>query len=172
MLGRLDDDVAGRVEAGPARAAGDLVELADPQDPLPAAVELRETGEQHGPDRDVDADAEGVGAADDGEQAGLGELLDQPPVARQHPGVVDADPAAQQLGQRLAEAGAEPEAGQPLLDLVLGGALLVEPSTLGVEQRGRVLDGVLLGEVHDVDRGLVGAHQLLERLGERRRAPR
>ena len=36
---------------------------------------------------------------------------------------------------------------------------------------GGVLDGVLLGEVHDVDRPLPGRHQLLERLGERGQLP-
>ena len=40
------------------------------------------------------------------EQPGLGELLHEPPVARQHAGVVDADALPQQLRQRLAEAGA------------------------------------------------------------------
>ena len=94
MLGRLDDDVPGGVEAGPARAAGDLEELPGPQDPLPVPVVLRQPGEQHRADRHVDADAEGVGAADDRQQPVLGELLHQPPVARQHPGVVHADPAA------------------------------------------------------------------------------
>ena len=34
-----------------------------------------------------------------------------------------------------------------------------------------MLDGVLLGEVHDVDRRLVGRHQLLERLRQRRQRP-
>ena len=36
MLGRLHDDGAGGVEAGPARAPGDLVELARLEHPLPA----------------------------------------------------------------------------------------------------------------------------------------
>ena len=132
----------------PARpgAAGDLQELAGAQDPLPAAVELRQPGEQHRPDRHVDADAEGVGAADDLEQPGLGQLLDQPAVARQHPRVVDADPAAEQLGERLAEAGAEPEAGQPLGDRV---ALLVGDAQPALS-RSRVLDRGRLGEVDDV----------------------
>ena len=55
VLGRLDHDEPGRVEAGPAGAAGDLEELARLQDPLPVAVELRQAGEQHGADRHVDA---------------------------------------------------------------------------------------------------------------------
>ena len=67
------------------------------------AVVLRQAGEEHGADRHVDADAEGVGAADDLEQAGLGQLFDQPPVLGQHPGVVHADAVPDQPRQRLAE---------------------------------------------------------------------
>ena len=83
------------------------------------AVVLGQAGEQHRADRHVDADAEGVGAADDLEQAGLGERLDQPAVLRQHPGVVHADAVPHQPGQRLAEAGGEPEAADRLGDRVL-----------------------------------------------------
>ena len=72
------------------------MELARPEDALTLTIELGEPGEQDGADRDVDADAEGVGATDHLEQAGLGELLDDPAVARQHPGVVHTDPLAEQ----------------------------------------------------------------------------
>ena len=49
----------------------------------------------------------------------------------------------------------------------VGDRLLVDlERRLGVEQRGGVLDRGRLGEVHDVDGSLVGAHQLLERLAE------
>ena len=88
---------------------GDLVELAGLQQPGPGPVVLGQRGEQHGADRHVDADAEGVGAADDLEQAGLGQRLDQPPVLGQHARVVHADAVPDQPGQRLAEAGGEPE---------------------------------------------------------------
>ena len=54
---------------GPSRPPGELVELADGEPPHPRAVELRERRHQHGADRDVDADAERVGAADDRQQA-------------------------------------------------------------------------------------------------------
>ena len=94
VLRRLYDDVAGGVEACAAGSAGDLEELTGAQDPLPGAVVLGEGGEQHRADRHVDPDPEGVGAADDGQQTGLGELLHQPPVAGQHPCMVDADPPA------------------------------------------------------------------------------
>ena len=164
VLGRLHDDVAGAVVAGPARPAGDLLELADLQHPLPAAVELGQPAEQHGADRDVDADAERVGAADDRQQPRLGELLDDAAVLRQHPGVVDADAGAQQLVQGLAEPGAEPQPGRPGRDRLLVGELAEHG---GAQQRRRVLDRSGLGEVDDVDGRLVGHDQLLEGVGER-----
>ena len=119
VLGRLDDDGTAGVEAGPPGAARDLVELASLAAPAARAVELDQPGEQHRADGHVDADAEGVGAADDLEQPVLGELLHQPPVARQHPGVVDPDAGPDQLGQRPPEAGGEPEPADPLGDRVL-----------------------------------------------------
>ena len=71
--------------------AGDLVELPGAQRPHAVAVVLRQRGEQHGADGHVDADTEGVRAADDLQQTGLGQLLHQPAVLGQHAGVVDAD---------------------------------------------------------------------------------
>ena len=65
---------------------------------------LRQRRHQHGPDRDVDPDAEGVRPADHLEQPGLGELLHQSPVLGQHAGVVHADAVPDQPGQRPAEA--------------------------------------------------------------------
>ena len=64
-------------------------------------------------------DAERVGAADDLEQPGLGQALDQPPVLREHPGVVDADAVAHEPRQRLAEPGREAEVADELGDAVL-----------------------------------------------------
>src|SRR4029079_5613815 len=64
VLGRLDDDVARRVEPRAPGAAGDLVKRARLEDPLARAVELRQAGEDDGADRDVDADAQRVRPAD------------------------------------------------------------------------------------------------------------
>ena len=83
VLRRFGDAHALGIEAGAPRAAGDLMKLARPQAALLVAVELGEAGEQHGVDGNVDAHAQGVGTADDGQQALLGELLDQQAVARQ-----------------------------------------------------------------------------------------
>ncbi len=100
MIGRLNDDGARGVVAGPPGPPGDLMKLAGVEQPGARAVVLRQGREDHGPDRHVDTDAEGVGAADDLEQAGLGQLFHQPPVLGQHPGVVNADPMPDQSRQR------------------------------------------------------------------------
>ena len=167
VVRRLHDDGPGGVEAGAPGPSRDLVELPRLEQPLPATVVLREAGEHHGADRDVDADAEGVGAADDLEQPGLGELLDEPAVLRQHAGVVHADAVPHQPRQRLAEAGAEPEAADQLRDPV---ALLAR-ADVDAGERLRALQRGGLGEVHDVHRRLVGLEQLLERLVQRRQRP-
>ena len=57
------------------------------------AVVLGEGREQDGVDGYVDADAQGVRAADHGEEPLLGELLHEEAVARKHAGVVHADAA-------------------------------------------------------------------------------
>ncbi len=163
VLGRLHDDPAGVVEAGPSGAAGDLVELAHLEVAGPHAVVLAQPGEHHGADRHVDADAEGVGAADDLEQPGLRERLDEPAVLRQHPGVVYADAVTDQAGQRLAEPGGEPEVADELGDPVLLGA----GADVDAHQRLSPLDRGLLGEVHDVDRRLAAGEQVLDGLLQR-----
>ena len=163
VLGRLHDHGAGGVVAGPAGPAGDLVELPGLQVPGALAVVLAQRGEHHRPDRDVDADAEGVGAADDLEQPGLGELFDQPAVLGQHAGVMHPDAVPDQPGQRLAEPGGEPELPDSLGDLVLlrPGADVDAGQRLGLFDRGG------LGEMHDVDGGLVGLQQLGDGLVQR-----
>ena len=163
VLGGLHHDPARRVEPGPARPAGDLVELARLQQPGLGPVVLGQRGEQHRADRHVDAHAERVGAADDLEQAGLGQRLHQPPVLGQHAGVVHADAVPHQPGQGLAEAGREPE----VADHVGDGVLLRPGAHVHAHQRLRLLQRGRLGEVHDVDRRLVGAEQFLQRLVQR-----
>ncbi|MBW8767213.1 MAG: hypothetical protein JF630_13630, partial [Geodermatophilales bacterium] len=165
VLRRLDDDGPRGVEAGAARPPGDLVELTGVEQPGAGAVVLGQRGEDDGADRHVDADPEGVGAADNLEQAGLGELLHQPSVLRQHPGVVDADPVPDQSGQRRPEGGGEPEPTDHLGDR----GLLLLGAHVDAHQRLRPLEGRGLREVDDVDRRLSGVQQLLDRLVHRRR---
>ncbi len=118
MIGRLHDDVPARVEPGTSGASGDLMKLARLQQAVAAAVVLRQAREDHRADRDVDAHAERVGAADHLEQAGLRELLDQAPVARQHPSVMHPDAAPYELGERAPEAGGEAKRTERIRDRV------------------------------------------------------
>jgi hypothetical protein len=94
VLGGHRDHVALGVEARATGTTGDLVELAgrEPAHLLP--VELGERGDDDGADGHVDADPEGVRAADHSQQAALRELLDETPIAREHAGVVHPDPGA------------------------------------------------------------------------------
>ena len=144
-------------------APGDLVEVAGGEDRRLLAVELAEAREEHGADRHVDADAEGVGAADDLEQAALGELLDEHAVLRQQAGVVDADPLLEPLADVGAVGAREAEARDRLAHrvLLLAGAEVQAREVLGAVR------GVLLGEVDDVDRRLAFRDELLQGLGQR-----
>jgi len=117
--------------------------------------------------RDVDPDAEGVGAADHTEQAALGQGLDQPPVPRQHPGVVDRDPGVEQLGEGLAEPAGEPEAAHRLDEL----AAVRPVGQPGTQQRLGPLDCGGLGGVDDVDRRLGVAQQQFDGLLDWARGP-
>ena len=168
MVGRLDDHGAGGVVAGPPGPPGDLVELPGVEQPAAGAVVLRQRREHDGADRHVDAHPEGVGAADDLQQPGLGELFDQAAVLGQHPGVVHPDAVAHQPRQRRAECGGEPEPADQFGDR----RLLLLAAHIDAHQGLGPLQGGLLGEVHDVDRGLFGLEQFGDRLVHRRRCIR
>ena len=158
VLGGLGDHHALGVKARAPGAAGDLVELACAQAAHAVAVELGERGEHHGVDGHVDAHAQGVGAADDGQQALLGELFHQQTVARQHAGMVHAHTAREQALQDLAERGGELGAARGLLDLL---ALLLAGNAEVCERLCGGERGVL-AEVHDVERGLAAAQRQLD----------
>ena len=164
VIRRLHDHGAGGVVARSTGTPGHLVELAGRQVPHLHAVVLRQRRHEHSADRHVDADAEGVGAAYHLQQAGLGERLHQPAVARQHPRVVHADAVPHQPRQRPAEAGREAKAADSLGNGVpLGPGRDVDAGQrLGAFQCGR------LGGVNDVHRCLSGRQQLLEGLVHRR----
>jgi hypothetical protein len=151
------------VEAPSARPSGDLLELPVGEEPGGRAVVLAELGEQHSADRHVDAHAERVGPADHLEQAGLGQLLHEQPVAGEQPGMVQSDPVADEAPQVLADRGVEAEAA----DLGTYGGLLVFREHVEAAQVLGLLCGGLLGEVHDVDGCPVGPQQFVDRLVER-----
>ena len=114
-------------------------------------------------DGHVDAHAQGVGAADDGQKALLRKLFDEQAVARQHAGVMEPDATGDEVLQGLAERRGE----APALDRLLDGlALLFTGDAVAGERAGRLQGGVLR-EVHDVERGVPLAkcqlHSALER---------
>ena len=162
VLGCQDAHETDRVEAGAARAARDLVELARAHVAHAPPVVLDERRHQHRADRHVDAHAQRVRAAHDRQQARLREALDEATVARQHARVVHADALREQRLEGLPEALRKRHACQ------LGGDCLL---LLGRNQRGAVKrlrgrHGVALGEVHDVDGPTALAQQPLDRVGQ------
>ena len=159
VLGCLGNHHALGIEARTAGATGNLMKLAGAQTTHLVAVELGERGEHHGMDGHVDADAERIGAADDGQQALLCQALDQQTVARQHASMVHADAASEQALKNLAKGRREARALGRLLD---GLALLLAGNTKVGEGLRRRKCGVL-AKVHDVERGLAAAHCELDR---------
>ena len=154
-FGGLGHHQAFGIEAHAAGAAGDLMEFAGAQTAHPGPVEFGERGEHHRMNRHVDADAERIRAADDRQQPLLGELFDQPAVARQHTGMVDADAGFQQPLQDLAECGGEARALHRLGD----GLALFAAGDAGGGERLRGGQRRVLGEVDDVNRRLVPVEQ-------------
>ena len=110
-------------------------------------------------DGHVDADAERVGTADDGQQALLRQALDQQTIARQHASMVHADAAAEQALEDLAEGRRE---ARPLCRFFDGFALLLAGDAKIGERLCRRKGGIL-AKVHDIERGLAAAHGELDR---------
>ena len=162
VLGGQDAHETDRVEAGAARAARDLVELARAHVTHAAPVVLDERRHQHRADRHVDAHAQGVRAAHDRQQARLREALDEAAVARQHARVVHADALREQRLQGLPEALRKRHARQLRGDRLL----LLGRNQRGTIKRLRGRHGVALGEVHDVDGPAALAQQPLDRVGQ------
>ncbi len=163
VFGRLHHHVAPLVEPLAAGAPGDLVEVARAEDRRLPAVELAETGEEDGPDRDVDADAQRVGAADDLQQSALRELLDEHAVLREEACVMQADAVLQPLADIRPVRAAEVEVGHQLRER----RLLFPAADLQAGEVLRARRGFGLGEMDDVDGRLGLGHELLERVRER-----
>ena len=125
---------------------------------------LAETGQQHCADRDVDSDAQSVGTADHLEKPVLRENFDEPSVLGQHASMVNADAVPDQARECLSEPRGEAETAQRFGDrFLLGlGTEVDARQCLGALERGR------LREMHDVDRGLVGGHQIFDGFADRR----
>jgi hypothetical protein len=165
VFGGLDDDPAAVVEAFAPGAAGDLMEIAGAEDAGFFAVEFAEAGEEDGADGDIDADAEGIGAADDFEQALLGELLDEHAVFGEEPGVMDADAVFEPARMFGAVGAVERKT------LAMASAMAFfwsRVQTLTLVKSWALWAASSLGEMDDVDGAFVFRHELLEGLGERR----
>ena len=159
MLGCLGNHHALGIKARAAGATGNLVELAGAQTTHLVAIELGERGEHHGVDGYVDADAERIGAADDGQQALLRQALDQQTIARQHASMVHADAASKQVLENLAKGRREARSLCRLLD----GLTLILAGDAKIGERLRRRKGGILAKVHDIERGLAAAHGELDR---------
>ena len=159
VIGRLHQHHALGVEARPAGATGDLVELARVEPAHPMTVVLDERRQKHRVDGHVDAHAQGVGAADDREQALLGKLFNQQTVAREHARMVHAHAASEQALQGFAEGGGEARSLAGFLDalaLLLGGHAVAGQGLCRVERS-------VLREMDNVNGGLALAQGQLDR---------
>ena len=159
VLGCLGNHHALGIKARAAGATGNLVELAGAQTTHLVAIELGERGEHHGVDGYVDADAERIGAADDGQQALLRQALDQQAIARQHASMVHADAASKQALENLAKGRREARA----FGSFLNGLALLLTSDAKIGERLCRCKGGILAKVHDIERGLAAAHGELDR---------
>ncbi len=158
VFGSLGDDVADVIEAATAGAARDLVEIASGEEGDFLAAVFAEAGEEDGADGDVHADAEGIGAADDFEEAALGELLDENAVFGEEASVVDADAVGEIFFDVLAIGAGEFGALQGFFD----GGFFSAGADVEAEQILGRLSGFILGEVDEVDGGFVGSDEFLE----------
>ena len=159
VLGCLGNHHALGIKARAAGATGNLVELAGAQTTHLVAIELGERGEHHGVDGYVDADAERIGAADDGQQALLRQALDQQAIARQHASMVHADAASKQALENLAKGRREARA----FGSFLNGLALLLAGDAKIGERLCRRKGGILAKVHDIERGLAAAHGELDR---------
>ena len=151
VLGGLGDDVADVVKAAATGATGDLFEVAHGEDAGAFAVVFAHLGKDDCSDGDVDSDAEGVGAADDFEEAALGQFFDEEAVFGKESGVVDADSVAEEAGHLFAVGRAEVGVDEGGGDFFL---FLFGAEVLGEEVLGGVGGGELR-EVDEVDGGAV-----------------
>ena len=158
VLGRLGNHHTLGIEARAAGATGNLMELAGAQTTHLVAIKLGERGEHHGVDGYVNADAECVGTADDGQQALLRQALDQQTIARQHASMVHADAASKQALENLAKGRREARA----FGSFLNGLALFLASDAKIGERLCRRKGGILAKVHDIERGLAAAHGELD----------
>lgn len=93
----LRDDVADVVETATPGASGDLFEVPDGERFGGLSAVFEKLGEDDRADRDVDADAQCIGSANDFEQAFLREFFYECSVFGEQSGVVDAEAVTQEF---------------------------------------------------------------------------
>jgi hypothetical protein len=142
-LGRQDDRQALVVELRPPGPAGHLVELGRGHQPGLLLDELAQRREHHGLGRQVDPGGDGLGRHHEPQLALERQLLDELLVARQDPGVVDADAVGEQRPQLLGDADRQERGVAPLVDLVLLGVGGEAPAAL---EQARDLEAQLAAE--------------------------
>ena len=77
MFRRLNDHVALIIKTSSAGSARDLAKIPHAKNRRFFAIVFPELGEEHGTNRDIDPDPEGIGTTDQFEQTFLRQLLDQ-----------------------------------------------------------------------------------------------
>ncbi len=110
----LGHDVSLGVVTPTARPTRHLGKLACGQDAGLGTVVFVQLCEDHRSDWDVDADAQGVGTADQAQPPLLGQAFNQQPVSRQQPCVMHAHAVRQETLQVLAEGRVKTDARQHL----------------------------------------------------------
>ncbi|KAK4045267.1 hypothetical protein OUZ56_032676, partial [Daphnia magna] len=163
MFGRLGDDAPLDVKAFPPRSACDLTEVADREEDRLVAVEFAQLRKENRSNRDIDANAERIGAGNDLEQPFLGELFYQEAVAREEPRVVNADAVAEKTLQLTAVGALEMDAYQRLGDLLL----LLFGADVDAHEVLRLFRTGALGEIHQIDRRFSRFEKVIDGLVKR-----
>src|SRR6266849_8472458 len=97
VLGSLGHDAAFVVKSLPARPPGDLLKVSHAENSDFFSVVLAQLGEEDGPNRNVDPDAERIRSTDDFKQTGLGQLLHPETVSGQKTRVMQPQTVTQEL---------------------------------------------------------------------------
>ena len=113
-----------------------------------ASVKLHQGSEQNRANWDIDTDSKGVSSTDDGEQALLGQALNEASVARQHSRVVNPNPVRKKATQSLPKALRKGDCRNLARNLRTN----FRRNELAITQsRGRI-NRIFLREMNDVDR--------------------
>jgi len=127
------------------------MEIADADDARLLAIEFAELSEEDRSDGDVDADAEGVGPADEPEVTALSEFLDEEPVFGKEARVMHSDAVMEITRELLSKGGIKTKAPDGRFD----SGFLLPRENVDAHKILSVFGRGALCEVHDVDRGAI-----------------